>query len=108
MFTDVLYWGSTRCNYPKRRFWTSDCFCNYHFYSLSFYNYFRKKNCTGRNNRRILGAWGSSIILTPLAIVLTYQATNDKKIGLDKFTEPIQRFFAKIFKSKEKNTIPNV
>lgn len=55
-----------------------------------------------------LGAWGSSIILTPLAIILTYRATNDKAMSMDRFTEPIQRFFQKFFKSKDKNKTQNV
>jgi len=78
------------------------------FIAYHFTTTFGKKIAQDGTIDAFWGAWGSSIILTPLAIVLTYQATNDKKIGLDKFTEPIQRFFAKIFKSKEKNTIPNV
>lgn len=78
------------------------------FIAYHFTTTFGKKIAQDGTIDAFWGAWGSSIILTPLAIVLTYQATNDKKIGLDKFTEPIQRFFAKIFKSKEKNTIQNV
>jgi len=78
------------------------------FIAFHFTTTFGKKIAQDGTIEAFWGAWGSSIILTPLAIVLTYQATNDKKIGLDKFTEPIQRFFAKIFKSKEKNTIQNV
>ncbi len=55
-----------------------------------------------------LGAWGSSIILTPLAIILTYRATNDKGVSMDKFVEPIQKFFRRFIKQKDKNTIQNV
>lgn len=55
-----------------------------------------------------LGAWGSSILLTPLAIILTYRATNDKGMSMDKFTEPIQKFFRRFIKQKDKNTIQNV
>src|SRR5690606_8157290 len=67
------------------------------FIAYHFTTTFGKKIAQDGTIDAFWGAWGSSIILTPLAIVLTYQATNDKKIGLDKFTEPIQRFFAKIF-----------
>lgn len=48
-----------------------------------------------------LGAWGSAIVLTPLAVLLTYRATNDKGMSVDKLTVPIQDFFKKIFKTKE-------
>ncbi len=78
------------------------------FIAYHFTTTFGKKIAQDGIIQAFWGAWGSSIILTPLAIVLTYQATNDKKIGLDKFTEPIQRFFAKIFKTKQKNTTQNV
>lgn len=49
-----------------------------------------------------LGAWGSAIVLTPLAILLTYRATNDKGMSVDKLTAPIQDLFKKIFKTKNK------
>ncbi len=48
-----------------------------------------------------LGAWGSAIVLTPLAVLLTYRATNDKGMSVDKLTLPIQDFFKKIFKTKQ-------
>ena len=55
-----------------------------------------------------LGAWGSSIILTPLAIILTYRATNDKGMSMDRLVEPIQKLFRRFIKQKGKNTIQNV
>jgi len=54
-----------------------------------------------------IGSWGSSIILTPLAIILTYRATNDKGMSFDRFAEPFQRFFRKFYKFKPKNSIEN-
>lgn len=78
------------------------------FIAFHFTTTFGKKIAQDGTIEAFWGAWGSSIILTPLAIVLTYQATNDKRLSLDRFTEPIQRFFTKIFKSKEKNTTQNV
>jgi len=53
------------------------------------------------------GSWGSSIILTPLAIILTYRATNDKGISFDRFVEPFLRFFRKFSKLKFKNSTEN-
>jgi lipopolysaccharide export system permease protein len=45
-----------------------------------------------------LGSWMSSIVLTPLAILLTYRATNDiGLINLDVITQPIQKVFQRIF-----------
>jgi len=52
-----------------------------------------------------IGSWGSSIILTPLAIVLTYRATNDKGMNLDRFLEVFMRFFRKFYKFKPKKTL---
>jgi hypothetical protein len=53
----------------------------------------------------ILGSWLSSIILTPLALLLTYRATNDiGLINMDVILTPIQKLFKKIFPSKKINT----
>jgi len=78
-------------------------FITYHFATT-----FGRKIAQDGTLDPFLGAWGSSILLTPLAIVLTYRATNDKAMSMDRFTEPIQRFFQKIFKLKDKNKTQNV
>jgi len=52
-----------------------------------------------------IGSWASSIVLTPIAIILTYRATNDKGMSFDRFVEPFQRFFRNLFKLKSKKAI---
>lgn len=68
------------------------------FVSYHFMNTFGRKVAQDGSLDAFTGAWGSSIILTPLALILTYRATNDKGMSLDRFFEPIQNFFVKIFK----------
>lgn len=72
------------------------------FVAFHFTSTFGRKVAQDGTLDAFLGAWGSAIILTPLAILLTYRATNDKGMSLDKFTVPIQEFFKKIFKTKNK------
>lgn len=78
------------------------------FIAYHFTTTFGRKIAQDGTLDAFLGAWGSSIILTPLAIILTYRATNDKGMSMDRFIEPVQKFFQKIFKQKDKNTIQNV
>jgi lipopolysaccharide export system permease protein len=43
----------------------------------------------------------ATFILTPLALLLTYRATNDISfISMDAITEPLRKTFNKIFKKK--------
>ena len=52
-----------------------------------------------------LGVWLSSIVLTPLAILFTYRATNDIgiMINFDWITEPFKKIFSKF--NKQNNTL---
>jgi lipopolysaccharide export system permease protein len=44
-----------------------------------------------------MGAWMSSFILLPLAVLLTYRATNDNSlVNFDVITTPVQQLFQKI------------
>jgi lipopolysaccharide export system permease protein len=73
------------------------------FIIFHFINTFGKKLAQENGITPFLGAWMSSFILSPLAVLLTYRATND--IGLfsmDNILFPIQKFFLKIFKPKPK------
>lgn len=76
------------------------------FITFHFINTFGKRLAQSDGMPAFVGAWMSSFILTPLAILLTYRATND--IGLfsmDNFTEPVTRFFSRIFsRKKDPNT----
>lgn len=71
------------------------------FIAFHFTTTFGRKIAQDGTLDAFLGAWGSSMILTPLAIILTYRATNDKGMSMDRFTEPIRKFSSKIFKSKQ-------
>ncbi len=66
------------------------------FIVYHFINVFGKKVAQEDGITPFLGAWMSSLLLTPFALLLTYRATND--IGLmlnfDWITAPFQKWFA--------------
>ena len=66
------------------------------FIIFHFVNTFGKKMAQENGIPPFLGAWMSSFILTPLAIFLTYRATNDigLMISFDWITVPFQKLFA--------------
>ncbi len=71
------------------------------FITFHFINTFGKKIAQENGITPFLGAWMSSIILTPLAILLTYRATNDiGLINMDVVLEPFQKLFRKLFPQK--------
>lgn len=75
------------------------------FILFHFINTFGKKVAQENEITPFMGCWLSSMILLPLAILLTYRATNDiGLVNLDNITVPIQKLFQKIFpaKSEEK------
>jgi lipopolysaccharide export system permease protein len=68
------------------------------FISFHFINTFGKRISQENGMSPILGAWMSSLILTPLAILLTYRATNDiGLINMDVILAPFQKIFQKLF-----------
>ncbi|HWR94695.1 MAG TPA: LptF/LptG family permease [Flavobacterium sp.] len=68
------------------------------FITFHFINTFGKRISQEDGLTPILGAWMSSLILTPLAILLTYRATNDiGLINMDIIMAPFQKVFQKIF-----------
>ena len=72
------------------------------FISFHFINTFGKRISQEDGLTPFLGSWLSSMILTPLALLLTYRATNDiGLINMDVITTPIQKFFKKIFPLKK-------
>lgn len=74
------------------------------FILYHFINVFGKKFAQEDGITPFMGAWLSSFILTPFAILLTYRATND--IGLmqmDIITQPISQFFKRIFNKNKSN-----
>lgn len=74
------------------------------FISFHFTNMLGKKIAQEDGLTPFLGVWMSSFILTPLAVLLTYRATNDiGLINMDAVLLPIQNLFKKVF-NKNKNT----
>ncbi|HSD07133.1 LptF/LptG family permease [Flavobacterium sp.] len=68
------------------------------FISFHFINTFGKRISQEDGMAPFFGAWMSSIILTPLALLLTYRATNDiGLINMDVIITPVQKAFQKIF-----------
>jgi lipopolysaccharide export system permease protein len=68
------------------------------FISFHFINTFGKRISQEDGLPPFFGSWMSSIILTPLALLLTYRATNDiGLINMDVILSPIQKVFQKIF-----------
>lgn len=72
------------------------------FITFHFINTFGKRISQQDGLSPFLGAWMSSIILTPLAILLTYRATNDiGLINMDVLLEPFQKLIKRIFPSQK-------
>ncbi|MCZ8228754.1 LptF/LptG family permease [Flavobacterium sp.] len=71
------------------------------FITFHFINTFGKRVSQEDGLTPFMGAWIASIILTPLAILLTYRAINDIGIiNMDRLTEPFQKLVKKLFPSK--------
>jgi lipopolysaccharide export system permease protein len=67
------------------------------FITFHFINTFGKRLSQEGGMTPFMGAWMSSLILLPLAILLTYRATNDNGlVNFDAITTPIQQLFQKI------------
>lgn len=74
------------------------------FITFHFINTFGRKLAQENGIPPFLGSWMSSFILSPLAILLTYRATNDiGLINMDVILTPIQKGFQKLFKLKNNN-----
>jgi lipopolysaccharide export system permease protein len=72
------------------------------FITFHFINTFGKRIAQENGMSPFMGAWMSSFILTPLAILLTYRATNDiGLINMDVILTPIQKLFKKLFPPKK-------
>jgi lipopolysaccharide export system permease protein len=67
------------------------------FIIFHFVNTFGKKVAQENEISAFLGSWLATLILFPLAILLTYRATNDiGLINMDLIITPIQKFIKKI------------
>lgn len=68
------------------------------FISFHFINTFGKRISQEDGLPPFFGSWMSSMLLTPLAILLTYRATNDSGIiNIDIIITPIQKAFQNLF-----------
>ncbi|WP_313805973.1 LptF/LptG family permease [Flavobacterium sp.] len=69
------------------------------FITFHFANTFGKKVAQEDGMPSFLGTWLSSMILTPLALVLTYRATNDigVMVNFDWITAPFQKLYKRFF-----------
>ena len=71
------------------------------FITFNFINTFGKRLADEDGISPFLGSWMSSIILTPMALLLTYRATNDiGLINIDSILQPFQKLFQKLFPSQ--------
>lgn len=71
------------------------------FITFHFINTFGKRFSQEDGMPPFLGSWMSSFILSPLAVLLTYRATNDiGLINMDVILTPFQKVFKKIFPSQ--------
>ncbi|WP_298220772.1 LptF/LptG family permease [Flavobacterium sp.] len=71
------------------------------FIIFHFVNTFGKKVAQENEITPFLGCWLSTFILMPLAILLTYRATNDiGLINIDSIMAPFQKLFKKLFPSQ--------
>ena len=71
------------------------------FISFHFINTFGRRISQENGLTPFLGSWMSSFILSPLAILLTYKATNDiGLINMDFILAPFQKIITKIFPSQ--------
>jgi lipopolysaccharide export system permease protein len=71
------------------------------FITFHFINTFGKRISQEDGLTPFVGAWMSSFILTPLAVLLTYRAINDIGIiNMDRIIEPFQKLVKKVFPSK--------
>ncbi|KAF2516624.1 LptF/LptG family permease [Flavobacterium foetidum] len=67
------------------------------FITFHFINTFGKRLSQEGGMSPFMGSWMSSFILSPLAVLLTYRATNDNGlINFDVITTPISQLFQKI------------
>lgn len=71
------------------------------FITFHFINTFGKRLAEENGISPFFGSWMSSFVLTPLAILLTYRATNDiGLINIDSILQPFQKLFQKLFPSQ--------
>ena len=79
------------------------------FIVFHFINTFGKKMAQENGIPPFLGAWMSSFVLSPLAVLLTYRATNDiGLINMDNVLLPLQKLFSKKAEVSAKDRIVDI
>lgn len=74
------------------------------FIIFHFINTFGRKLAQENGIPPFLGSWMSSFVLSPIAILLTYRATNDiGLINMDALLLPLQKVVQKVFRIKNKD-----
>jgi len=74
------------------------------FISYHFINTFGKKLAQENGITPFFGAWLSTLILLPMAIIFTYKATKDRGINsIDNLLYPITNYLKTKFKKKQQN-----
>jgi lipopolysaccharide export system permease protein len=72
------------------------------FIIFHFTNTFGKKLAQENAIAPLLGCWMSTMLLAPLAIILTYKATNDISLtSFENIFSPIKKFFLKLIPAKK-------
>ena len=72
------------------------------FIIFHFINTFGKKVAQENGITPFMGCWMSTFVLTPLAILLTYRATNDiGLINMDRVLQPIQKLLRKMIPTQK-------
>lgn len=75
------------------------------FIIYHFINTFGKKVAQENGMPAVLGAWLSTLVLLPLAIIFTYKAAKDRGINsIDNIMHPVVQFFKKYFKKTKQQT----
>lgn len=76
------------------------------FIIFHFINTFGKKMAQEDGITPFMGAWMSTFVLSPLAVLLTYRATNDiGLINMDSILMPLQKLFFKRVETEESRII---
>lgn len=74
------------------------------FITYHFINTFGKKLAQENGITPFLGAWLSTLVLLPMAIIFTYKATKDRGINsIDNLLHPITSYLKTKFKKKQNN-----
>src|SRR5699024_7907940 len=73
------------------------------FLTYYYIGMFAKNSAQNGLIRQVFATWLSTFTMLPLSVAVTYRATTDQGIfSIDKLTDPLRKFFAKIGLAKKK------